>query len=276
MISSWQPLDVSNVHLNDASLAEQQLAGELADEGGLAYYNEATSNFSEWEADAVSHEGVVNWYEHALDGDALLLVPDDAEFPVLSDLGAPQFEGVVVEFKTYLELTAGYHQFGLFSEGGHKVNATHSPEGPVLSLFDNADGSERVPTYYGRSQIFDVVAQKDGLYPIRLLWFQSHSYKEPGMMLEFYSISDRQIHLVNDASNPKAVRAFQTAVEVEDVTPEISMVLTGDSVMLEWVGMLQMADDPSGPWVDVADDGQSPMVWDTSEASKKFARSVAD
>ena len=95
-------------------------------------------------------------------------------------------------------------------------------------------------------------------------------------MLEFYSISDRQLHLVNDASNPKAVRAFQTAVEVEDVTPEISMVLTGDSIMLEWVGMLQMADEPSGPWVDVADDGQSPMVWDTSEASKKFARSVAD
>ena len=57
MISSWQPLDVSKVHENIASLAEQQLSGDLADETGLGYYNEATKNFAEWEVESVEIDG---------------------------------------------------------------------------------------------------------------------------------------------------------------------------------------------------------------------------
>ena len=98
----------------------------------------------------------------------MLNFPQDQLFPVLSDIGAPQLEGVVIELKTYLELPAGYHQFGLFSEGGHKVTASHQPDGALLSLFDNSDGSERVPTYYARGQVFDIVAPKVGLYPVRI------------------------------------------------------------------------------------------------------------
>jgi len=45
--------------------------------------------------------------------------------------------------------------------------------------------------------------------------------------------------------------------------------------MLEWTGMLQMADNPEGPWTDVADDSQSPMMWSTSDSPYKFARSRA-
>ena len=276
MISSWQPLEVSNVHNNIAETAELQLAGELEDETGLGYYNEVTTNFSEWESEAVSVDGVVNWYALADEKDAVLNFPNDQLFPVLSDIGAPALEGVVLELKTYLELSAGYHQLGLFSEGGHKVTATHDPSGPVLSLYDNSENAERVPTYYGRSQIFDIVAPRDGLYPVRILWFQSETNQEDGLMLEFYSVKDRKIHLVNDTSNPDSIKAYQSAGEVQNVTPEIQISSDGANVTIEWIGMLQMADEVTGPWTDVADDSQSPRIWSTTEAPQGFARAVAE
>ena len=274
MISSWQPLDVSNVHENIASLAEQQLSGDLADETGLGYYNEATKNFAEWEVESVEIDGVINWFEQAFENDAVLNFPNDEEWPVLSELGAPGLEGVVIELITYLELEAGYHQLGLFSEGGHKVTATHSPDGPVLSLYDSSENEDSIPTYYGRSQIFDIVAPKIGLYPIRLLWFQSEANQETGIMLEFYTIKDRALHLVNDSSNPKSIRAFQTAGELQDIEPEIVITSDGANVTLKWTGMLQMADEVDGPWTDVADDSQSPRIWSTEEAPMGYARSV--
>jgi hypothetical protein len=276
MISSWQPMETPSVHGDIAELAEQQLAGELKDEGGFVYYNEATTNYNEWESEEVSLDGVINWYALADQGDAVLNFPQDQLFPVLSDIGAPQLEGVVIELETYLDLSAGYHQFGLFSEGGHKVSAGHQTDGPILSLFDNSDGSERVPTYYARGQVFDIVAPKDGLYPVRILWFQSSPGQEQGLMLEFYSIKDRQLHLVNDASNPSAIGAYRSALPVADVTPEISLIQSDGNLIIQWVGTLQLADDPRGPWVRMADDSASPLIWDTSKAPIGFARAVAE
>jgi hypothetical protein len=165
---------------------------------------------------------------------------------------------------------------GLFSEGGHKVTATHDTSGPVLSLYDNSENAERVPTYYGRSQIFDIVAPRDGLYPVRILWFQSETNQEDGLMLEFYSVKDRKIHLVNDTSNPDSIKAYQSAGEVQNVTPEIQISSDGANVTIEWIGMLQMADEVTGSWTDVADDSQSPRVWSTTEAPQGFARAVAE
>ena len=276
MISSWQPMETTNVHGDVAEVAEQQLAGELKDDAGFVFYNEATTNYNEWETEEVAFGGAINWYALADQGDAVLNFPQDQLFPVLSDIGAPQLEGVVIELKTYLELPAGYHQFGLFSEGGHKVTASHQPDGALLSLFDNSDGSERVPTYYARGQVFDIVAPKAGLYPVRILWFQSASRREQGLMLEFYSIKDRQLHLVNDASNPSAIRAYRSALPVADVTPEISLTQRDGNLIIQWVGTLQLADDPRGPWVTMGDDSASPLIWDTSKAAVGFARAIAE
>ena len=94
-------------------------------------------------------------------------------------------------------------------------------------------------------------------------------------MLEFYTIKDRALHLVNDSSNPKSIRAFQTAGELQDIEPEIVISSDGANVTLKWTGMLQMADEVDGPWIDVADDSQSPRIWSTEEAPMGYARSVA-
>ena len=94
-------------------------------------------------------------------------------------------------------------------------------------------------------------------------------------MLEFYSVKDRKIHLVNDDSNPDSTKAYQSAGEVQNVTPEIQISSDGASVTIEWIGMLQTADEVTGPWTDVADESQSPRVWSTAEAPQGFARAVA-
>ena len=95
-------------------------------------------------------------------------------------------------------------------------------------------------------------------------------------MLEFYSIKDRQLHLVNDVSNPSAIRAYRSALPVADVTPEISLTQIDGNLIIQWVGTLQLADDPRGPWVTMADDSASPLIWDTTKAPIGFARAVAE
>ena len=52
-------------------------------------------------------------------------------------------------------------------------------------------------------------------------------------MIEFYTIKDRALHLVNDSSNPKSIRAFQTAGELQDIEPEIVITSDGANVNLK-------------------------------------------
>jgi hypothetical protein len=61
-------------------------------------------------------------------------------------------------------------------------------------------------------QYVDIVVTKAGLYPIRVLWFQSRHNKAPGMQLELFTVKDRAKHLINDLNDPKAIRAYRVAI----------------------------------------------------------------
>jgi hypothetical protein len=54
----------------------------------------------------------------------------------------------------------------------------------------------------------------NGLIPMRLLYFQAGS----GGNLEFYSINNGTPILINDLSNPNAIKSFQTSVAASPVT----------------------------------------------------------
>ena len=279
MISSFQTDQGEvSVHNNVAELAEQQLLGELTDpNAGFGFINETEENINDWSVTPVEVDGTINWFELAPDTETLLNFGGDEPFPTPVDLQAlgVSMEGVAMEILTYLELDAGYYQFGLFSEGGHKVTSGWDPSSPVLSLFDDSDGGNRIPTYYARSQIFDIVAPQYGLYPVRILFFQSEKDNEDGFMLEFYSIRDKQLQLVNDVDNPLSIRAYRSAtgeppVPVVPVDPTLSYSIQDGQVILEWTGTLEMADDITGPWTAV--EGDSPMALDTSLSSQGFVR----
>ncbi|MBX3746500.1 MAG: hypothetical protein KF833_14425 [Verrucomicrobiae bacterium] len=275
-ISSDQTADgAREVHGGVAELAERQLRGELAPEGGSPYYNEANLEWEgPWKGDPTVVEGVINWYELAPGDSASLNFPDDDPFP---HQYATTAEGRVIEILTYLELSAGSHKLGLYSESGHKATAGLSATGPVLSLFDNSEDPTRVPTYFGRNQFFDVVAPEAGYYPIRVLWFHRYRRQEPGAILELFSVRDRGLHLLNDTTNPLAIRAYRagTLLTPGVEQPEIQISREAGGLRVVWTGALEAAATVQGPWQVIAQESQSPMVVPTTDAAR-YLRSRRD
>jgi len=204
---------------------------------------------------------------------ASLNFTNDQPIPKVDPLGTG-LQGLVTEINTYLKLEAGYHKLGLYTEGAHKATAGFSATSPLLSLFDNTGDMTRVPTYYARNQYFDVIAPEAGYYPIRFLWFQDRHREEIGMMLELFSVKDRQMHLLNDASDSKSIRTFRagTLLGQTSATASINISRQGANLLITWTGMLQIADKVTGPWQDYGDSSQSPLILPASSSGIKFGR----
>ena len=269
-ISSLQS-GMTSVHSNIVDLAEKQLAGLLKDETtGAAFLNEAEPNESKWTVKSENLTKTINWWELAPEPSPSLNFPNDDNLPKLSPQGA---EGVVVEILTYLLLEPGSHKIGLYTEGGHKVSAGLTPTAPALSFFDNSVTSDNVPSYFGRNQFFNLVVTEVGYYPLRVLWFQSKRNQELGLMLELFSVKDRELHLLNDTTNPKSIRTYRAGslLGSSTGTPTITLSRQGSDVLVQWTGMLQVAENLTGPWRDYADAQQSPLILPVTDATR-FAR----
>ena len=85
-------------------------------------------------------------------------------------------------------------------------------------------------------------------------------------MLEFYSIKDRQLHLVNDASNPSAIRAYRSALPVADVTLR-SPDQSDGNLIIQWVALFNWLMILEAH-VTMADDSASPLIWDTTKRGR--------
>jgi hypothetical protein len=242
----------------------------MLNEAQEQYYNEAEPPQFEWVVNPVVLDGPVNWYEHALQRDASLNFPNDQPFPKMS-AGAVH-EGMVIEIRGYLDLGEGYHKFGLYTEGGHKISAGLDPQAPVLSTYDNTD-VVRVPSYFARNQFVDVVAPAAGYYPFRFLWFQSQPDQEDGMMLELFSVKDRQLHLLDDAENSKSTRVYRAGVLLDPdfVMPTLTMQVEGNELVIEWTGTLQATEDLNGTWNDYSNQ-QSPLRLPAGTEGSMFFR----
>ncbi|MCL4178032.1 MAG: hypothetical protein KJ072_09885 [Verrucomicrobia bacterium] len=265
---------LGGVHSNLVALAEQQLAGELLNTAGEQYYNEVELDWSKWVVTPEVLQGPINWYEMALEGDASLNFPNDELVPKLADVGFLAYEGVVVEILTYVELSEGFHQFGLYTEGGHKLSAGLDAQAPVLSMIDNSGPVEAVPSYYARSQFADVVAPDAGYYPLRLLWFQTRRGQEAGMMLEYFSVENRELHLLNHPEDPLSLKVYRAGVLVDPdfVMPTLEMRVEGNELVLEWTGTLQSAETLGGSWSTYADPSQSPLRLPAGTEASRFFR----
>lgn len=270
-ISDMQGVAGGSVHSNRADLAEMQLAGLMMDrEIGTIYFNEAETDWSQWLVIPEVVTGPINWFELAPESSTLLNFTNDWPLPKL-DKSIP-IQGVVAELLTYLDLEEGYHKVGIYSEGGHKVTAGLSSADTVVSLFDNSGPVPVVPTYFARSQFFNLVAPRAGLYPLRILWFQSRRSQEPGLLLELVSVEDRQLHLVNDTTDPEAIRAYR-AGELLSARAFIAPLATkreGNSLSITYRGVLQWADAPSGTWSDYPDQSQNPVLVPITGTSKFY------
>lgn len=267
---------VTSVHSNLAARAEMQLAGELKLEGTeTPYYNEAdpAGTTDRFVVPHTTVEGVINWFEHAGVLESSINFPQDEAFPALLQ----PLEGVVVELLTYLELSAGNHKLGVFTEGGHKVTGSLSATGPLVSVFDNEGDVSRVPTYFGRNQFFDVVALEAGYYPIRVLWFQSKRRQEQGLHLEFFSVKDRALHLVNATDDPLAIKAYRAGwLANPDTQPPSLQVARGNgNIIVTYSGRLESATTVPGTWSVAGQESESPKTIQLDGAAR-FFRAVRD
>ena len=219
-----------SLHENKADLAEKQLAGKMLDpdyeDEEVPYVNEADEDAEEEFVVVYDTPDVINWFEQA-PGEAgnfrAGLGFEDKPFPFLPGWN-DMHDGVVIEIRAYLELGAGSHKIGMNGEGGWKVSAGTDANGVSVGTFDNSTmlpGEDNVlgtdddvplllvPTYYPLDQYVTIVVTKAGLYPIRVLWFQSRHNKAPGMQLELFTVKDRAKHLINDLNDPLAIKAYR-------------------------------------------------------------------
>ena len=219
-----------SLHENKADLAEKQLAGKMLDpdyeDEEVPYVNEADEDAEEEFVVVYDTPDVINWFEQA-PGEAgnfrAGLGFEDELFPFLPGWNEVH-DGVVIEIRAYLDLEAGSHKIGMNGEGGWKVSGGTDASGILVGVYDNSE-IEQVPTYYPLDQYVDIVVTKAGLYPIRVLWFQSRHNKAPGMQLELFTVKDRAKHLINDLNDPKAIRAYRVAIP-----PPFTGVSSTDSV----------------------------------------------
>lgn len=139
--------------------------------------------------------------------------PGDALIPGLQ----PDVNGtddIAMEVKTYLELTAGIHRFGVRCDDGYKLVAGTSLTDnttPALAFHNGGPADETV----------DFMVPQTGLYPFRLVWYE----RGGAAHVEWFSVNldTEEKTLINDLSVPAAVKAFVSVpasaeIQVESIS----------------------------------------------------------
>ena len=216
-ISTIQTESANNVHGNSTANAEKQFRGEYLnpnefddDDNPLPYLNEADPDAWEgWSISPVELDGAINWNQD--EGAAIGNFGEDQSIPQIPGWG-DSADGIVAEILGYLELSKGLHTLGVNSDDGFKLSFGPNPKdqlGIIAGEFEGGRGAA--------DTIFNIVAEADGLYPVRLLWYEGGG----GANVEFFSVDDKGTKiLINDPDNADAIKAYRTA----DSAPYISRV----------------------------------------------------
>ena len=209
------------IHGGSIAGAEKQLRGEYLNPDDLddndnprPYLNEADPEAWEgWSIAPVDVDGTINWNQD--EGAAIGNFGEDQPIPQIPGWGDSS-DGVAAEMLAYLELSKGLHTLGVNSDDGFKLSFGPNAKdllGVNAGQFDGGRGSA--------DSIFNIVAEADGLYPVRLLWYENGG----GANVEFFSVADGKKILIN-SDNANAIKAYRSG----DTAPYISRVfpLQGD------------------------------------------------
>lgn len=176
--------------------AEAQLNGTLGNaETGQLYQNEALPGPISGQ---FFSDDVLNYEQDATPtGD---FVDTESLFPGIPGSGG-HTDNFVFEAIGYLDLTAGFHRFGVNSDEGFRVTVSDSdPRDAFAIVVGEYDGGRSV----GETQ-FSCYVEAAGYYPFRVLSFESDGRAS----VEFFSfLSDGSKSLVNDRSVPESIPAF--------------------------------------------------------------------
>lgn len=185
---------------NSSAAAEAQWARRLIDPAtGQPYENLA---FDGVNPDGTHPLELINWEQGAAasGGFTTANAYPETEIPGIA-AGAP--DNIVSEIITYVELKAGLYQFGINSDDGFKLTTAPNPRDALalqLGLFDTGRGAA--------DSIVSFVVAQDGIYPMRLLWWEGGG----GAALEWFLVSPQTGArvLLNDRFKAFGAKAYNT------------------------------------------------------------------
>ncbi|MEW6158528.1 MAG: hypothetical protein AB1813_13930 [Verrucomicrobiota bacterium] len=206
------PTEANIPNVNSFTRAVRQLNGTLTDGNGALVPNVAvagTNPDGSYDVDVINFE---------LSGAPFGVFQDtDVNFPGIpgTEDGRDVFATEVI---TYLELTEGVHRLAV----SVCTDRTDTGTDDGFTLFDGRESRNFLAPVVGRfargnvpafsasfnTNVFTIVAPASGVYSMRLVHYQTFQ----NASLEWYSITDDgDAVLINDLSNPKAIKAFRNS-----------------------------------------------------------------
>jgi hypothetical protein len=195
-ISEAQTFAANNLHGNLIAGAEQQLRGGFTNDTGAPFLNEAGPQTATSWVIVPENVEIINFEQAGLD--AGNFTPDNL-IPRIPGWGFSD-NGIVAEFLTFLELKKGFHILGVNSDDGFQASIGPSHKDLLARKVGFLDAGRAAA-----DSLFNVVIKEDGIYPFRLLWFEGGG----AASVELFSVQNGEKILVNDRSNPNAIKAYR-------------------------------------------------------------------
>ena len=148
-------------------------------------------------------------------------VPEELEYPAEIDLPITDTAGAIPGRNAALQPERLL--YAVRSDDGFKLTEGPTYTNLTLGLFDGGRGNGAASTMY-------VTVLTNGLYPMRLLYFQAGS----GGNLEFYSINNGTPTLIND-TNSTAIKAFQVVASAALPVTILNPAHTGNATTFNFL-----------------------------------------
>ena len=144
---------------------------------------------------------VINLNETA--GNAIGNFANDGQMPGIPGSSGTPTDFYVVEFQTYLQLSAGAYRFGVNSDDGFKLLAGRGAGDVVGVILGQQDG-----TRGAGDTIFDFIAPTNGFYPFRLVYNENTGANSE---VEFYLVDlvTGKKTLINDLTATSPIKAYR-------------------------------------------------------------------
>jgi hypothetical protein len=237
----------TTVEPNNIAFAEQQLAGTVTNTAtGQPYPNSAAPNT---DGTFVYTEPTVINYDATGTGNNGTFTPDNQMpgFPGIGPTGGT--DNAAAEILTYLSLPAGLITMVVASDDGFRVSPATNVVDPhnalTLGIFNAGRGVA--------DTVFNFNVQQAGTFPMRLVWENGNG----GANVEWFTINpDGTKVLINDTSNPTALKAYRAAgagTPPQNAPTITAVTLAGGNIKITWTGgsTLQAAPEAAGPWADI-------------------------
>ena len=207
--------------------AELELAGMVTNTAtGLPYPNSATPNPAD-NSFTYIETGVINYDVAA--GSNGNFTPDN-QMPGIMGTTDLETANAAMEILTYVTLPAGLVRLGVNSDDGFRLSpatsVSDSRNALTLGIFDAGRGAS--------DSIFYVNVQQAGTYPMRLVWDNGNG----GANIEWFSVDlvDGTKYLVNDAAQPKALKAYRAAATVTPPPQFTAATISNGTIAITWTG----------------------------------------